>query len=365
MDDNAYYDLAVKIDGGPLRAPRVGDDFSKAFMDYLALLYLPDEAEIVQHLEMPLKLKPASEVAEVSGRGESEVRDILDSLAKRGLLMGFGDAYSLPTIAFLLNIRALKPEIEPGDLEAARLYQKFFIEDGFYRYYESSEKGTPIMRVIPVGEGVENGQRILESEEAHAIIDACSDVSLVPCPCRSRTQKMATRECKDNNPVGFCIMVGISVPYFDMMGLGKKVTAQQAKDYFDEMLGLGLVGMTENYEDPRHSVICLCCGCCCSIVRGRTRWDNADAFAPSNFVARASEDCILCGDCAERCLFDAISIDENEGRAVVDADECAGCGVCAAACNQEAMRLVRLERAQAFPGPKELYSTVARENREG
>jgi hypothetical protein len=142
MDEELYRRLAEKTDTGPLTAPGDAGDFSRAFLDYPALLYGEDEAEVVRHLEMPLKLRPAPEIAEVSGRRESEISELLKDLAKRGLLMGFGDAYSLPTIAFILKARAMDPDIRPGDLEAARLYQKSFVEDGLYRYYESSEKGT-------------------------------------------------------------------------------------------------------------------------------------------------------------------------------------------------------------------------------
>ena len=364
-EEQTYYRIAEKIDSGPLGAPKAGDSYSGAFIDYLKLLYTPEEAELVQHLEMPMKFKPAAEVAEAAGRDESEVKEVLDGLAGKGYVMGFGGTYAFPVIASIVNLHNFSQEVGPDDLKAARLYQDFFIRDGFYKYYESSEEGTPIMRVIPVESAVEHDQKILDTEEAHKIIDACDNLTLVPCPCRTRTEKMGTRECKDRNPIGFCIMVGISVPYFDMMGLGRKVTAEQAKSYFDEMQKLGLVGTTENYSDSGHMVICLCCDCCCSVLRGRTRWDNPAAFAPSNFVARANGDCVLCGTCEERCFFDAITMDEELGRAVVDPEKCVGCGVCTIGCDQEAMKLQRLDRNEPFPGLKELFSTVARENRGG
>ena len=364
-EEQLYYRIAEKIDSGPLGAPKAGDSFSGAFIDYLKLLYTTEEAELVQHLQMPMKFKPAAEVAGAAGRDEADVKEVLNSLANRGRIMGFGGMYAFPVIASIVNLHNFSEEVGPDDLEAANLYQQFFIRDGFYKYYESSEEGTPIMRVIPVESAVEHDQKVLDTEEAHKIIDACDNLTLVPCPCRVRTEKMDTRECKDRNPLGFCIMVGISVPYFDMMGLGRKVTSEQAKSYFDEMQDLGLVGITENYDDSRHMIICLCCDCCCSVIRGRTRWDNPAAFAPSNFVAAAGGDCVLCGTCEERCFFDAITIDEEPGRAVVDPEKCVGCGICTFGCDQEAMKLMRLDRNEPFPGSKELYHTVARENRGG
>jgi Pyruvate/2-oxoacid:ferredoxin oxidoreductase delta subunit len=271
--------------------------------------------------------------------------------------------YALPPIQMILNHHQFREEIGPDDLAAAELYQQFFIRDGFYRFYESSVKGTQIMRVIPVKQTVRQGQQILDTEEAHKIIDAVEHLRLVPCPCRTRTEKLGVRECKDKFPIADCIMMETSAQYFELLDIGKKVTADEAKLYFDEMQGLGLVGTTENYEAAGHTVICLCCDCCCSQLRGRTRWENPDAVAPSNFVAESNEDCAMCGECVERCFFKAIRLDEENGRAIVDGDKCMGCGVCTLACAQDAMRLKRLEREMPYLGPRELFKKIARENR--
>lgn len=99
-EEQLYHRIAEKIDSGPLGAPKAGDSFSRAFIDYLKLLYNPEEANLVQHLEMPMKFKQAAEVAEATGRDEEEVKEVLDT------------------------------------------------------------------------------------EEAHKIIDACDNLTLVPCPCR-------------------------------------------------------------------------------------------------------------------------------------------------------------------------------------
>ncbi|UCD85566.1 MAG: 4Fe-4S dicluster domain-containing protein, partial [Deltaproteobacteria bacterium] len=206
---------------------------------------------------------------------------------------------------------------------------------------------------------------ILDTEEAHRIIEAVDHIALVPCPCRTRTEKLGNRECQDRSPVGFCLMTEASAQYFENVGLGEKVTAEQAKKYLDEMQDLGLVVTTDNYEDKSHTVICLCCECCCSQLRGRTRWENPLAVSPSNFVAEANEDCVLCGTCVDRCFFGAISLDDELERAVVEAEKCMGCGVCTITCDQEALRLKRVERSQPFPTPRDLYKKIAIENREG
>ncbi len=365
QQDTLYLRIAEKIDEGPLTAPKAGGKFSQAFIKYLKLLYTPEEAHLIQHLRMGTKLTSAADIARTAGKSEEEVNNTLEPLAKKGHIIGFGENYAIPTIPLLVNIHQFQEKMGNDDLKAAELYQQFFIKEGYYKYYESSEKGTQITRVIPVRRALEHGQRILDTEEAHKIIEAVDQIALVPCPCRTRTMKMEARECREKNPVGYCIMVEASALYFEAVGLGKKVAAAEAKKYFDEMQDLGLVGTTDNYEDKSHTVICLCCECCCSQLRGRTRWDNPLAVSPSNFVAEANEECVLCGTCEDRCFFGAVSLDEELGRAIIDPEKCMGCGVCTITCDQEALRLKRVERSHPLPTSRDLFKKVAIENRGG
>jgi len=376
MSESAYLKIAENLDAGPMTAPKANGGFSPAFINYLALLYTPAEAEIVQHLKMPMAIAPsladvaesmlsAEDIARAAGKSAAEVTDVLDPLARKGSVIGFAGNYGLPVFALLVNHHQFTEPVGPHDVEAAHLYQQFFIDEKFYKYYQSSEMGTQVLRVIPVERTLLSGQKILDTEEAHKIIDAVSNLSLVPCPCRTRTEKLGTRECKHHTPVGFCIMMETSALYFQNIGVGREVTAAEAKKYFDEMQDLGLVGTTENHEEAGHNVICLCCPCCCSQLRGRTRWDNPDAVAPSNFTAESSEDCLMCGKCVDRCVFGAITLDTRQLKSVVDGEKCLGCGVCTITCDQEALRLKRVDRQTPLPSARELAKTIAVENREG
>jgi Pyruvate/2-oxoacid:ferredoxin oxidoreductase delta subunit len=366
VSNQTYVRIAESIDRGFQTAPKEGEGLSRAFIAYLELVYTPEEAELVQHLEMfPRPPKTAQEVAEASGQDAAAVDEVLSALVEKGFLAGSKGGYSLPMIPNLVNLHMFYPDIKPDDLKAAELYQQFFIKDQFYRYYGTSGKGTPTLRSIPVEHAIHADEKVFSGEEAHAHIKGLDteDLALVPCPCRTRTEKLGIRECKDQLPVASCIFIGSTATHFDKLGLGKRVTKQQALAYLDEAVELGAIPTANNYLDDPHNIMCLCCGCCCSNVRGRTRWDNPTAVLPSQFVPEATDECIQCETCIDRCFLDALSMDEEAARPVVDTDKCIGCGVCTITCQTDSLKLHRFERpGKPFENRVEFALTVARDN---
>jgi NAD-dependent dihydropyrimidine dehydrogenase PreA subunit len=366
MSQSVYVNLWKKIHENYMTAPADADGNPQpSFLKQLELTYSAEEANLLGYFPRPGRFVSSGEVAEAADQPLERVEQILNRVHRRNGLIGMGSHYSLPPIPLLLNHHQFYPEVKSNDLEAAELYQDYFIRDKYHVYYEGSRKGTPVMRTIPVGTVVDAGQKVLSAEEAHDFMShvAPEEMALVPCPCRTRTEKMGVRECKDRFPVASCIMMGPTALHFEMMGLGKRVNRQEAMAYFDEMQELGLVGLTDNTLSNA-SIICLCCGCCCSQLRGRTRWGNLSSVLPANFIPIAGDDCLACGQCTDRCMLDALRVDEEAGRAVVDPETCIGCGVCALACPEEILKLQRLDRSTPFETPGEMVKTIARENRE-
>ena len=280
------------------------------------------------------------------------------------MIIELAEHFMLPVTPLLLNIYPFRGSDDEESMKAAELYQKYYIEDGFHKFYASSAAGTPQRRAVPVDESISMGQQVLSHEGIDSFLDQANmgAYALAPCPCRTRTEKMGIRECKDSFPVASCLFLGL--PALLMVGRseGKQVTRDEAKRYLEEAREYGLVMMTDNAQEMKDGVICLCCGCCCSTTRGITRWDNPRAFARSDFVAAVSEECIACGNCVDRCMFDAISLGEDDDVAQVDESKCMGCGVCTVTCSSESLRLERREREPIYPTPRELRAKVADEN---
>jgi ferredoxin len=80
--------------------------------------------------------------------------------------------------------------------------------------------------------------------------------------------------------------------------------------------------------------ICNCCACCCMGMRIWNLFGGAiPILAPSGYVSQVNDNCDGCGICADRtCPFNAIGMDEQRKKAIVDSAKCMGCGVCEDRC---------------------------------
>ncbi len=202
MSDQYYVQIAENIDKGFQTAPKADGELSRAFIAYLKIVYKPEEAEIVQHLNMPPNAKTAEEVIAAADDPQT-VQSTLDELRNKGFITKTKKGgYRLPAIPNLVNLHMFYPDLKPDDLEAAKLYQDFFIKEKFYKYYGTSGKGTPSLRAIPIEESISPEEKVFEKEEAHEFINSLGteDLALVTCPCRTRTEKLDIRECRDQFP---------------------------------------------------------------------------------------------------------------------------------------------------------------------
>ena len=366
MQDSVCRRLAERLRMNVTGVPMKGTDISPAFLEYLELIFSPEEADIASLLMVTPHLMAAEDVAEKASRPVDEVEPILARLAEKGAILSVAGQYALPPTPYVVNYHQSREPADENAVKAGELYQEFFIKDGFYRFYESSANGTPHRRVVPVDQSISGGQQVLSHDDIDSYLDKTKmeTIALVTCPCRTRTERLGLRECKDKHPVASCLFLGMPAMMVIQRDEGKQVTREEAKRYLEEAREMGLVLMTDNSAEMRDGIICLCCGCCCSITRGLTRWDNPNAFARSDFVATVGDECAACGTCVDRCMFDAISLDDDDDKAQIDGDKCKGCGVCTAVCTTEALKLERLERDRIYATPRELYKKVAAENEE-
>jgi heterodisulfide reductase subunit A-like polyferredoxin len=89
------------------------------------------------------------------------------------------------------------------------------------------------------------------------------------------------------------------------------------------------------------------------VLRSVAEFSIPTAVASSDFFAAVDADlCAGCGDCLERCQFEALAVPEDV--CLVDVGCCVGCGLCVAVCPTEALSLVRRPPGEIHAPPANL-----------
>jgi Pyruvate/2-oxoacid:ferredoxin oxidoreductase delta subunit len=176
-----------------------------------------------------------------------------------------------------------------------------------------------------------------------------------------RTELLGVRKCKDKYPLETCISLNQSAKFLIERGLAREISKEEAKKLSRDFNKMGLVNVSENYSDGAHLLFCNCCSCCCNVLGGILRWDNPRSTAAANFVAFVSnhEDCEKCGTCVEKCIFNAISMNDDGPK--FNKKKCMGCGSCVLNCPTSVIELRREEKEQICKDFVELGLKIGRE----
>ncbi|MFX0134803.1 MAG: hypothetical protein ACFFDN_14270, partial [Candidatus Hodarchaeota archaeon] len=159
-----YEVILQKMREYPNDIPIVDGKISQAFREYIKLLFTPEEAEIAQHLDIrPLSVR---EISKRIGKTRKETKKILEEMTDKGIIQDIGGYSYFLTMAHLLNIGfKYSKALERLGRKGAELYLQFFINEKYYKRYESSDAGTSLMRVIPIGQSIDSQSQVLNVEE--------------------------------------------------------------------------------------------------------------------------------------------------------------------------------------------------------
>ena len=100
------------------------------------------------------------------------------------------------------------------------------------------------------------------------------------------------------------------------------------------------------------SYICHCCGCCCNILLGVSRFGYPNTVVTSNYIAEIDNDeCAACGTCEEACPVNAMESNKSTNGDIPQVNEeiCLGCGVCVLDCSTDSLKLVPREQRVLHP----------------
>jgi Na+-translocating ferredoxin:NAD+ oxidoreductase subunit B len=346
---DVYQKLAAHLDRLPAGYPSTA---SGVEIRILKRLFSPEEAEIAMALTM--MPEAPTDVAARIGQEEKPLAATLEEMAAKGLIFRVSkkgrDLYS--AAQFVVGIW----EYHLNSLDAGLVRD---VNEYMPTLMKKSWLGvkTKQLRVVPVSKSISAGMAVTPYEAAEAIINAQSKIVVAPCICR-KEQKLVGKGCE--KPQEVCLSFGGGAYYYEKNGLGRSVDKAEALEILKAGVDAGLVLQPGNQQKPMN--ICMCCGCCCGILKNLKRLDKPAMAVHSNYFARVDEDaCTACEACVERCQMDAISVGDT---ASVDPDRCIGCGLCVTHCPTEAMQLNKKTEDRQYVPPKnvfETYMNIARE----
>ncbi len=339
-----YDQLRDVLDSHPSTAPK-----AKSIDEILRILFTPEEAAIA--VKMSYKPKSTARIAEAAGVPENEAERNLESMADKGIIFSKRKdgkkLYGLvPLIPGVFEFPFMKGGGTPMHARLAQLWEEYH-RDALGSSFAGNP--TPLMRVVAVEKSVASKDRVHPYEEVKNLINKANYLALTNCACR-----VSVAKC--DKPKEVCLIFDGPAEFLVERGFAREISKEEGVKVLDQAEQAGLVHTSTNSAD-RAGVICNCCPCCCTILRGRTQLKHPHAFEPSRFEAKVnSDDCTACAICAdERCPMKAIEIQDNA--AVVNPVECIGCGLCVSGCPTGAIELSERKQVPLVPATTEEMAT--------
>lgn len=340
MSKDSYKKLAEKLDTLPNRyiATESGVEIR-----LLEKLFTPEEAKIAS--EMSSEKRTAAEIAALADIPEKETRQILKGLVRKEMILFSKGEKTLVYSLMPFVVGFYEYSLPRMNEEIAALVEEYIQET----QAGITGKGLSVHRVIPVQESIDFEMEVYPYEKASDLIESAKAWGVRDCICR--VQKDLIGDPCDH-PVENCLVFAPVEGYFANSKVDRAISKEEALKILSDSEDAGLVHTTGNYQD-HNSYICNCCTCSCGILRGVAEFNNSSAIAKADFLVVVDDElCVACGDCVERCQFDALNVDGVVCE--VDQMNCVGCGLCVPACPEEAMILVRREVGEVSPPPATL-----------
>jgi electron transport complex protein RnfB len=340
--EDVYKRLAEHLDNLPAGFPSTD---SGVELRILKRLFTPEEASLAGALTM--RPEPAAAIAERLSREPSEVAPKLYEMSRKGLVFrtSKGGQQLYMAAQFIVGIWEYHVnDLDPDLIRDVNAYIPHLAKKNW------AGRKTKQLRVVPVGQSITAEMAVAPYEAAEEIIRQQSKIVVAPCICR-REHQMMGHGC--DKPMEACLIFGSGAYYYEQNGLGRSISSEEALDILKSGVEAGLVVQPSNSKKPVN--ICLCCGCCCQVLKNIRALDKPGLAVHANYYAQVIEDrCTACETCLDRCQMEAISIDDT---AVIDLDRCIGCGLCIPTCPGEAIVLKQKEEADLYIPPENTLKT--------
>jgi len=351
-----YKKLGEKIDNLTVKAP-----WNDAVYNIFKTLYTQDEAEVI--VKMPYVLSSFERIQKITKIEPTKLRKILEGLCVKGLVIDIwaNNTYNYmisPMLVGVFEFTMMRNDPHLNSKEWAKLFHLYLHGDGGPLYAENSKEGHKVSfaRTLP-HEGTildEDHVEVLDYEKATSIIESFNKFSIGLCSCRHEKHHIDEKKC--DIPLDTCTSFGFGADYLIRNNLAKEVSKTEMLEHFARSKEKGLVLNADNVQ-KNITFICHCCGCCCNILLGISKFGYPNVVVTSNYIAEIDEKlCIGCGKCFKACKIDAIQMvaiekpqTKKKKDAKINKDFCIGCGVCALACPTKAMKLIKRDKRVIMP----------------
>jgi NAD-dependent dihydropyrimidine dehydrogenase PreA subunit len=346
--NDVYRKLATHLDNLPGSFPATE---SGVELRILKRLFTPEEAEIAASLNMILETAEA--IAARLDMDANEMERVLAEMSQKGLILRTSKGGRNLYMAAQFVIGIWEYHVNDLDEELIRDFNEYVphVVDSQLKLKNQQ------LRVIPVSQSLSADMHVMPYEQAEVIIRNQSKILVAPCICR-KEHKIVGKGCDKLEEA--CLIFGGGAYFYEGNRIGRTISQDEALEILKKGLDAGLVLQPSNSKKPIN--ICMCCGCCCQILKNLNSLDKPAEFVRSNFYAEIDADaCTACGNCEERCQMNAIGIEDF---AKVNPDRCIGCGLCIPACDFEAIQLYQKDEAKQWDPPAntvETYVNIAKE----
>ena len=341
MSDDVYFKLREFLDNLPGGYPATDTGVE---IRILKKLFTPEQAHIAIHLKP--HPEPSFLIARRLKMKRNEAAEKLEEMAKEGLIYRVRLAGKPLYMALQFLVGIFEFHLNSLDRELAELMEEYF------PYISKAWQGvkTTQLRVVPVGSSISTTPKVSTYNDIRALLKKKKLLAVAPCICRKETSLMG-KEC--NRPLERCLMFDQAAQYYIENNMAREITRRELDDFLTRGEEEALVLSPTNAKDILN--ICMCCGCCCGILRLYKSFPKPAEYVQSSYQARIdSELCTSCGTCLERCQMDAI--DENDETFSVNLDRCIGCGLCVSTCPAEAVSMI--EKPETVPIPKTVFDQM-------
>lgn len=334
MTDDLYRQLAKHLDQLPGGYPPTA---SGVELRILRRLFTAEQARLALHLTLAPEL-PA-QIAERAGMDVPACERLLVEMERQGLLFTVERSGATCYLAAQFIVGIWEYHVDSLDEELIRDVNAYLPELMDGRIW----KEAPQLRTVPVGESLTVEHQTLPFEHAGQLVAGRRKYLVAPCICR-KEHTLLGNGC--DKPEEACLMFDAAADFYEKRGIGRVIDHAETLQILQLAERHGLVLQPSNAKEALS--ICLCCGCCCQVLKMLKRHPRpADCFT-SPFTARIiPENCTGCTLCIERCPMEALHMVAD--RAVLDDGRCIGCGLCVATCPGGALKLERSAQQPVVP----------------